>query len=84
MKKIWVLILAAALVLSLAACRNTTRSSENLQDILASETWVSSSGDNTTMQFTSDGNGHYESGMYSYDFTWTLDNSTVTVTFPTG
>lgn len=84
MKKIFILFLTAALTLSLGACGNTTENSENFQDILASETWVSSSGDNTTMQLTSDGKGHYESGMYSYDFTWTLTDSTLTANFPTG
>lgn len=69
MKKLLALILSAALSLSLVACGNTAGNSENLQDILTSEAWVSSSGDNTTMQFNSEGTGHYESGMYSYDFT---------------
>lgn len=84
MKKLLALMLSAALSLSLAACGNTTGSTENLQDILASEAWVSSSGDNTTMQFNSDGSAHYKSGMYSYDFTWTLEDSTVSAKFPTG
>ena len=84
MKKAFILFLTAALVLSLAACGNTVGNSENLQDILASEIWVSSSGDNTTMQLNADGTGHYESGIYSYDFTWTLEDHTVAATFPTG
>ena len=84
MKKLLALMLSAALSLSLVACGNTAGNSENLQDILTSEAWISSSGDNTTMQFNSEGTGHYESGMYSYDFIWTLEDNTVAAKFPTG
>lgn len=90
MKKIISMLLVIAMCLSLCACGgdgSIEATEKDFEDILCSETWHSIMRDPImyaqnavyTLNFEEDGTGTYKYSVNSQQFTWTLENDTVTI-----